>query len=264
MGGDMRDGEFLSGVLADVKPAAVIHCAAMVDVEQCERDPDGAFAMNARLPGLLARALPSECVFVYISTDSVFAGGEPCSTENTVPNPRTIYAQSKLAGEQEVEKATDNHLIVRTNFYGWSSRRKKTYAEWLYDSLRREQPLTLFSDVYFTPIYVVDLVERIRRLLEGPHRGCFHVAGRDRVSKYQFGELLARSAGLSLSHAVAASIDSMSLHAPRPKDTSLSSGQFCRCTGLEAPACAEGIRRFVSDQELPLSLRCTPSRTPTV
>jgi len=247
VGGDVRDGEFLSGVLADVKPAAVIHCAAMVDVEQCERDPDGAFAMNARLPGLLARALPRECVFVYISTDSVFAGDEPCSTEHTVPNPRTIYAQSKLAGEQEVEKATDNRLIVRTNFYGWSSRRKKTYAEWLYDSLRREQPLTLF-----------------RRLLEGPHRGCFHVAGRDRVSKYQFGELLARSAGLSLLHAVAASIDSMSLHAPRPKDTSLSSDQVFRCTGVEAPACAEGIRRFLSDRELPLSLRCVPSRTPTV
>jgi len=254
--GDLRDEQFLADVRARVKPDVVIHCAAMLDVEQCERDPGGAFAMNARLPGILARSLPRECLFVYVSTDSLFGGNEWFATEASPAAPRTIYAQSKRAGEQEVEAATDNHLIIRTCFYGWSSGRKKTYGEWLYDVLARQQPVTLFTDVFFTPIYVMDLAERIALLMEGGHRGYFHVAGKDRVSKCGFGELLARRAGLSMAHVISGSIDASPLRAPRPKDMSLSSDRFRTCTGVEVPNCLAGITRFLRDRGTELSARC--------
>ena len=150
----------------------------MTNVDACERDPALAYASNADITRDIARAVPAGCLLVYIATDGIFVGDSPFATEESLPCPRTVYGRSKLHGEWNVKQATDNHLIVRTNFYGWSSGRKQTFAEWLYHSLDRGQPITLFDDFFFTPIYVVDLVVRLRLLIEGGHRGTFHLCGK--------------------------------------------------------------------------------------
>ena len=77
-----------------------------------------------------------------------------------------------------MQLATDRHLIVRTNFYGWSSGRKQTSAEWLHAALKTGQPITLFGDFFFTPIYIVDFVELLERLIETGYLGIIHLVGR--------------------------------------------------------------------------------------
>lgn len=257
--GDLRDTAFVVAALRDADPDVLIHCAAMLDVDGCEQDPQAAFTMNAEVPRLLARSVRSDCLVVYISTDSLFSGDRGFATESTMPAPRSVYAQSKRKGEQAVEAVAARHLIVRTSFYGWSSGRKKTYGEWLHESLRTRQPVTLFTDVFFTPIYVMDLVDRISLLIGGPHRGYFHIAGKDRVSKYQFGQLLAQASHLSMDRVTAGSIDMSPLRAPRPKDMSLSSDHFRDVMGVDTPGCAGGISRFLADRQSTLSARCGSS-----
>jgi dTDP-4-dehydrorhamnose reductase len=210
----------------------------------------------------LARATPTTCLFVYVTTDGIFKGDTAFAAEAQLPCPRTVYGRSKLQGEWEVEQATANHLIVRTNFYGWSSGRKRTSAEWLYHALETQQPVTLFDDFFFTPIYVVDLVERLKLLLEGRHRGIFHLCGAERVSKYQFGMLMADLAKLSTENVLRASMDKAPMIAKRPKDMSLSSERFRRATGVSVPACVSGLLRFLADRERPLSARFETSRAP--
>lgn len=253
--GDLTEPNFAQGVVRAFEPDLLVHCAAMSDVDGCERDPLRADLYNARMTGHLVSAISPRCLFVYISTDGLFRGDSPFTTEETPPCPRTVYGRSKLAGERQVQEATQNHLIVRTNFYGWSSGRKKTAGEWLYQSLREAAPITLFEDFYFTPIYVADFIERLEALIEARLQGTFHLCGRDRLSKLQFGIRMAEMAGFSQAGMRRGSIRTAGLLADRPSDMSLDCGLFRRVTGLDLPGCDEGIRRFLRDRETPLSRR---------
>lgn len=246
--GDLLDPEFLLRAMTAVEPEVVIHCAAMVDVDACEDDPLGAYAINSDLTGAIAGAAPEGCLMVYVTTDGVFSGDKPFMTETDLPCPRTAYGKSKLHGEWSAQLAGPDYLIIRTNFFGWSSGRKTSFAEWLYQALERQEPITLFDDFFFSPIYVSDFVGRLRLLIEGGHRGLFHLCGKDRISKFDFGHLLATEAGFSMNAVTKGSIENARLTAPRPKDMSLSSVRFERATRSEVPSCGAGLARFVGDR----------------
>lgn len=252
---DLTQPGVLSDAVQRIDPDGVIHCAALANVDACEQDPALAYSCNAELTRSLARAVSPKTLFVYITTDGIFKGDVPFASEERMPCPRTVYGRSKLQGEWEVQLATENHLIVRTNFYGWSSGRRQTSAEWLYHALEREKPITLFEDFFFTPIYVVDFVERLEALLEGPYRGIVHLSGGERVSKSQFGTRMAQTAGLSLVKVRYGSIRDVPLAAARPRDMSLDCSRFRRLTGLELPDCLTGLRRFLKDRGKALSAR---------
>lgn len=252
--GDLQDPVFLKKIIPEAEPEVLFHCAALTDVEHCERDPQAAHAINAWLLQSILGLLPPGCLFVYISTDAVFGGMRPMGSEEDAPSPCNAYGRSKLEGEEVVRKRT-NSLVVRTNFYGWSSGRKKTFAEWLWSSLEREEPITLFDDFFFSPIYAVDLAQRLGILVDKGCRGLIHLAGRERVSKSQFGRQLAEIAGFSLKNVRTGSVKGSGLAAARGGDLSLDSSRFHRETGVDLPGCREGLERFVRDRGRPLSRR---------
>ncbi len=253
--GELTDASFLEELIRKSQPDCLIHCAAVTNVDLCEQDPAMATAMNADVTRRLARVVSPDCQFVYISTDGLFQGNKPMVTEEEPPQPRTVYGKSKEQGEREVQLAGRRHLILRTNFYGWSSGRKKTFGEWLYESLRTGSPITLFEDFFFTPIYVADLAENLAVLVEGGHQGIFHLGGRDRVSKYAFGKMLAEEAGFSLQGVRVGSLDRADFMVTRPKDMSLDSSRFFRATGTPLPQVRAGLIRFLKDHGKPLSRR---------
>jgi dTDP-4-dehydrorhamnose reductase len=255
LNGDLLADAFVTETVRRVAPSVVVHCAAMVDVDACERQPELAEAYNAHMTRTLVRAAGPEALFVYITTDGIFQGDAPFRTERDEPKPRTVYGWSKLHGEQEVQAAGGNHLIIRTNFFGWSSGRKKTSAEWLYRALSDGEPITGFTDFHFTPIYVVDFVDRLTQLMASPHRGLFHLCGGERVSKYDFARLMAAAAGLQTTSLRPGSIDGAGLLAPRPKDMSLSCERFSKALGVSVPDCAGGLARFIADRSRPLEQR---------
>ncbi|HXG54555.1 MAG TPA: SDR family oxidoreductase [Vicinamibacterales bacterium] len=252
---DLTEGAAMERILARVRPDVLFHCAALVNVDACERSPEHAFAVNAEMPGRLARAAGPDCLVVFMATDGVFRGDAAFSTEETPPHPRTVYGTTKLQGEREVAAASPNHLILRTNFFGWSSGRKQTSAEWLYRGLEAQQPITLFDDFHFTPIYVVDVVSAMLRLIDAGARGLLHLTGGERVSKYEFGMEMARQAGFATANVRRGSIDDAHLTASRPKDMSLSTARAAAILGAPLPGFRDGIARFLADRERSLSAR---------
>lgn len=253
--GDLLEPGFLESAIAAHVPQAIIHCAALADVDKCESDPDLARRYNADMTRRLTAAAPPGCLVVYISTDGVFFGDRPFATEAWPAQPRTVYGRTKWEGEEVVRAATDNHLVVRTNFYGWSSGRKRTSGEWLYGSLARHAPITLFDDFFFTPIYVADMVRRLAALMAQPQRGLFHLCGSERVSKYAYGLSMAKIAECPIDAITRGSIESAPLTAPRPKDMSLDSSKAAAALGTAAPDVTAGLRRFLDDRGRPLSQR---------
>ena len=230
-------------------PQVVIHTAAWVDVDGCQVNPAKAKESNETLTKLVVSASPKKAKIVYISTEQVFPGNKAYAKESDPTRPINIYGRTKLAGEQIVQESGRPHLIVRTNFFGWSSGRKKTFGEWLIQSLRAKQPIRLFTDFYFTPLYAGLMVDRLKHLLKKEAQGVVHVGGWDRVSKYEFGKKLARMSGLSFGSVKAARMDSVASLVPRPKDISLNSGRAEALLGTKAPTLEMSLHLFLRDEK---------------
>ena len=170
----------------------IINCVANANVENCEQFPDDAKFLNAEVAKCLAEiSLETGAKFVQISTDAVFDGKKSFRNEHDVCSPETVYGKTKLLGEQEVLRANPNSLVVRVNFFGLSERKTSLFNYFLF-GLQNEQTLVGFSNIFFTPLYVESTSVAIRRLLELNVSGVIHVAGRERISKYEFGRLIAR------------------------------------------------------------------------
>jgi dTDP-4-dehydrorhamnose reductase len=252
---DLTGQGFAARLVREEKPQIILHCAAMANVDACEKNPEAALRANAGMTRELAVSAPDGSLFVYISTDGLFRGDRPFVDESVPPAPKTIYGRTKLQGEAEVRQACPRHLVVRTNFYGWSSGRKKTAAEWLYQALKKEEAITLFDDFHFTPIYVVDFVRRLEALIRSGLSGTFHLAGKDRVSKSDFGFLMAELAGFPTRNVRRGHLAEAQLLTERPRDMSLGSSRFRQATGCDVPTCEQGLRRFLEDAGKPLGER---------
>ncbi len=184
-------------VLDESRPEAVIHCAALADLDACEADPQLAQRLNAQLPGELAAACSRRGVrLAHLSTDAVFDGTKSgVYTEEDAPNPVGVYARTKLEGEQRVLDADPGAIVVRVNFYGFSLGGTRSLAEFFLNNLEARKRVNGFTDVQFCPTFVGDLAGTLLAMLEQGLSGLYHAVGAQAMSKYDFGRALAHRFG---------------------------------------------------------------------
>jgi len=206
-----------------IRPDYVVHAAALTDVEFCERNPDLAYLVNAKLAENMAIACKYLSIpLAHISTDHLFCSKKHYVDEETLVSPMNTYGKTKAQAEKYIMNIFPNALIVRTNFYGWGPRYRNSFSDWILQKLSKGEQLKLFYDVCFTPIYVEELIEVVHRLFEKKSSGVYNIVGNERVSKYQFGLKLAKIFQLDDGQICASSIHSVSGLVRRPSEMSLS------------------------------------------
>ena len=172
------------------KPQLVIHCAGISTVSEAQKNPAFASRVNVELTQMLAK-LASEIQFVFFSTDVVFDGRKGNYIESDAPNPLHFYGETKFAAEQIVLK-NPKHLVVRTSINGGISRAgNRGFNEQLRLTLQTGQEIKLFTDEFRCPIPAVETARAIWELAEKDCAGLFHVAGAEKLSRWQIGQLLA-------------------------------------------------------------------------
>ena len=234
-----------------LRPAAVFHLAALSDADACARDPDLAERVNARAPAALAGAAEEAGAwFVQASTDLVFDGTRPPYGEDDPPAPLGPYMATKAAAERAVLGAAPGALVARVALlYGLAGGRKGCFSQVLLERLGRGQPVTLFSDQYRTPLLVQDGAELLCDLLAARPAGLLHLAGPERVSRWEHGVVLARAFGLDPAGCVSGSLAAAvagggpAALAPRPPDVSLRTTRLQALVGRAALGVEEGCRR---------------------
>ncbi|MCS6816699.1 MAG: dTDP-4-dehydrorhamnose reductase [Blastocatellia bacterium] len=192
---DVRDREQVERVLRAVRPQVVINCAAISDVDACERDPELAFQVNAEGPRHLAEVCCEiEAALVQISTDYIFDGHkrEPYTIADP-PRPLNRYGASKWAGEEAVRRTWARHYIVRVaRLFGFGGR---NFASSLPERLRAREPLRAIVDEVGSPTYAADLATRLLEILARGHPGTYHVTNSGVCSWYEFACEVARQLG---------------------------------------------------------------------
>ena len=218
---DVTDKEKIAAIIAKEQPTVIINCGALTNVDGCETQRDLAMAINAAGPKYLAEiARDQDMVLVQVSTDYVFDGagiiknGELRPYQETDPvDPKTVYGESKAAGEKAVAETTPKHFIVRTAWlYGDGNNFVKTMLE-----LAAKHPqLTVVNDQVGSPTSTVDLAAAIIDLIETDHYGIYHGTCEGQCSWYDFALEIFRLSGIDIPVAAVTS-EQFVRPAPRPK-----------------------------------------------
>lgn len=233
-------------ILDETKPDWLINCAALANLEECEKHPDQAQALNVELPGELANACAKRNIkFVHLSTDAVFDGTKAGSyTEEDEPNPPGVYSQTKLEGERAVASADPQAIVARVNFYGWSLNGRRSLGEFFVNNLSAGNNVNGFTDVIFCPFWVNHLSRTLIAMLEKDLHGLYHVVGAQPMSKYQFGLEVARRFGLDESLIAPLSVEQSTLTARRSHNLWLSIHKLSTALGHELPHFSTGLDGF--------------------
>jgi dTDP-4-dehydrorhamnose reductase len=220
----------LEPLLERVRPSGILLAAALARVDECERDPARAEALNAELPAAVARATRARGLrFVHLSPDLVFGAEPPRGeryAEDDAPSPVHVYGRTKAAGEALVRSADPQALVVRLPLlYGASFGRGLGASDQLLAALARGERPTLFHDEWRTPLEAGNAAEAVVELLRSDERGLMHVAGPARLERHELGLAVLSAYGVPPAEASArvraAPRSALGLEHLRPRDVSL-------------------------------------------
>jgi len=197
---DMSDRKAVIGLLDTLKPDIILNAAAWTAVDAAEEHPEQAYRLNAELPGWLAGWCKQHAGgLITYSTDYVFCGQpDRAWRENDRPDPRSVYGQSKLEGEQQVAASGAKSAVIRT---AWVySHLPGNFLSAILARAADGQPLKVVADQQGSPTWAGDLAAVTWALLSRWHRldpgtTLFHAAGATPLSWHAFASLAVSYAG---------------------------------------------------------------------
>lgn len=202
-------------------PQIIVHCAAVTNMDYCEKHPDEAYELNGHSIQKLLSHAPNARL-VYISTDAVFKKDVRMADEKTKASPDTVYGGSKKLGEDYILASNDTHLIVRTTLVGKNiNPNKESFTDWIIKSLRKGSYVNLFDDVIFSPLTTWHISDEIEWMMHHSVPKIIHLNSTDSISKYDFGLLLCEYLGLNCNLIRPQSLKNISFLAPRSDNQTL-------------------------------------------
>ena len=217
-GVDLCDFDPTYEIITRLNPDVVIHCAAQANVDECERNPEMAYKMNAMAARNVAIACQRfDTAMLYISTDYVFCGHDTPKTgytEYDEPSPVGVYAKTKLEGERQVKEFVLKHYIVRPAWLYGSKR--SNFITQIADALINNKTTKQVEDMISSPTNVKDLAAAIAFLVKTGSFGTYHVTNSGWASRYEVACYIADLLSAPRSLIQKCKLSDLKLLAPRP------------------------------------------------
>ena len=242
---ELTDTVALQKILIYIKPEIIIHCAANVNLTDCEKNKHYAYQLHVNSSAVLSQSLGLK-KFIYISTDSVFDGEKGGYLENEAVNPLNNYAKTKWEGEIAVLNNFEETIVVRTNIYGNNNPIKNSLAEWAFQNLSNDISIDGFTDVIFNPVSTVQLAKALKVISVSQFRGIINVVSNKPTSKYYFLLEMARKLKKNENLVHPVSILKHNSEIIRPLNTSLSGDKLKKIFGLDF-SLEEGLDEIIKD-----------------
>jgi dTDP-4-dehydrorhamnose reductase len=235
---DLIDLPSVRQAFREQKPWLIVHCAALSRSPECQANPGLAHTVNVESTSLLAELADR---LVFFSTDLVFDGKLGNYGETADVNPLSVYAETKVAAERIVLH-NPNHLVVRTSLNsGTSPTRDRGFDEQLVKAWQSRQTLRLFTDEFRSPISAEITARAVWELVLQKRTGLYHIAGAERLSRWQIGQLIAARRSDLNPQIQPASLKQYQ-GAPRAPDTSLNCAKAQAVLSFPLPRFGEWIK----------------------
>ena len=217
---DLGDFSETKAMIADVQPAAVIHTAAITDLDYCQKYPDESLRINLNAAiDLAALCGDSEIPFLFTSTDLVFDGSSAPYTEDDPPTPINIFGEHRALAEEGILAAYADAVIARLPLLiGYASLGRESFYHKLVSAFRVDREVTLFGDAIRSPVSAAVAAQSLLQIAGSGFEDDvniaeidrvvdrLHLGGRDQVSLYELGQLTLQILGLNEQLAVPISV----------------------------------------------------------
>lgn len=245
---DMLNADSFVSFLEQQKPKIIVQSAALTDLEECEKNPELAFALNEKPVQILAEwSRKNNAKIVLISTDGVFDGNKGNYTEEKQANPVNAYGMSKLKGELALSQHPDSLIIRVAVLYNQDINSRK-FVAWAIRNLAAGKTITACADFIRCPTHTEDIAIALDALLKKDATGCYHTVGATAISMYEAAREIARIFGYDQSLAVPTLSTSLTSIVNRPKDCSLNCTKLAD-EGIRTRTFAEGlsaVKKYIS------------------
>lgn len=225
----------------------IINLAAIVNHEFCNTHEDECYALNTIINNRILTSVSPKTRYLFVSSDAVFGDSDIERFETSPVNPTSVYGKTKLKAEQNIQKLSSNYIILRTTIVGFSPKRT-SLTDWITNTAKSNENLSLFDDVYFNPISIFDLSLEIEYLIENFEKTSnqiLHVNGSEKVTKYQFGELLVKKLQMPTTNISKSSLRDFKLKGNRVYNQFLEVGNYRKITSRPLPNLAQTVNTLI-------------------
>lgn len=184
---NIEDKDELEKLFVKIKPDVVIHSASLSNLDYCEVNKKEAFRVNVSgTENVIRECRKFNSLLVFISSNAVFNGLNPPYSEDDKVNPINYYGETKVLCENLIKKSNLDFVIIRPALiYGWSKRRTSPVT-FVLERLRNNQKIRMSNDTYTNPVLNIQVAQSIWNALKLNKKGIFHIAGGDRVNRFEF------------------------------------------------------------------------------
>lgn len=232
-------------VLSATKPDVVISAAAMTQVDQCETEREQCWMANVvGIENLVEGCEKINCHLVHVSTDFIFDGSFGPLDETAIPNPVNFYGESKLAGEQVIQKSKLNWAILRTVLvFGITpDLSRSNIVLWVKKNLEEGKTINVVNDLWRTPTLAEDLAMGCYLAASKKATGIYHISGEELMTPFDIAQYTADFFKLDKSLIKAADSSTFKQPAARPLKTGFIITKAKRELGYQPHSFKEGLR----------------------
>jgi len=244
---DISDGDDFYKAVSGIVPDVIIHTAALTNVDLCEKEKELAYKINVvGTQNVVKFAKKVKAKLIYISTDFVFDGKIGNYDEDDFPNPINYYGFTKLKGE-EISLVYESSLVIRTSIFGLNPLGSKPGIEGIVENVKRGKKIYAPVDSFYSPISVNSLARIIYYLIEKDASGIYHIGSRERISRFEFFDLLFTVFGLPHNKLFSLPFEEYlrGKYARRPKDVSLASFKIVRSFVVGLPVVKSDLEEIL-------------------
>lgn len=246
---DITNWDEVRAVFDIISPSVIIHAASLSDIEGCELNKDLAYKVNVLSTEYLSEISGKRGArFIYISTDNVFDGKRGLYTEEDIPDPVNYYGETKLMGEEKVRSFARRWVILRlSHLYGKGPGWRRVFFEEIIEKGKRYETVAVLRE-WRTFLWVEDCAAMISSIaLRSDIEGVFHVAGSERMSRYDFAKKVFSHLGLDGSLIKVIDPDEYRGIAKRPVDVSLKGERLWMLSGIQPHGIEESLKMMGRD-----------------
>ena len=228
----------------------IIHAAAMTSIEDCQKYKKKCFKINVSLTKLLNKFCNiNKIKFIFISTDQIFNKNKSFKSELLKSNPCNYYGYTKSAAEKAVLNNNLDSLVIRTNFFGYGTKYRKSFSDWIIFNIKKGIKINVFDDIYFNPLYLKSLNIYLINLIKLKSKGIFNLVSDEKISKFEFAIKIASAFKLNNKFIIKSKFLLDKNLVKRARDMTLSNKKLKKKLGLKSINMQKQIKNMLKDDK---------------